>query len=351
MKETMRTLVVREDGSLEVRTVPVPSITPKQALVKTISCGICNGTDAKLIHRRFKGVGPDQYPLMLGHEAVGEVVKLGSEVKGYHLGDKVLLPFVDPDPVLYPGLGSAWGAYGEYGVVHDAAAYEEGTAPECAYAQTVLPADVDPVDAAMIVTLREVLSSIRRFGIRQGASVAVFGCGPVGLTFIRFMSLLGIHPLIAFDVKDEKIGEALANGADYAFNSRVTDPKQKIREICPDGVSHVLDAVGMLPLINQAMEFIRDQGKICCYGISPDCSMQLDWEKAPYNWQLHFQQFPGKAEEGQAHEQVMQWIRDGVIDLKDYISDYFSFDNILEAFERLEKRGISKKGIIVYGER
>ena len=348
MKKEMRTLVVNKDGSLEVRTLPLPRITPRQALVKTLSCGICNGTDAKLIHRRFKGVGPDQYPLMLGHEAVGEVVALGSEVKGYHLGDKVLLPFVDPDPELYPGLGSAWGGYSEYAVVHDALAYPPGEAPECAYAQTVLPEDVDPVDAAMIVTLREVLSSIKRFGIGEGSSVAVFGCGPVGLTFIRFMSLLGVHPLIAFDVKEEKIGEALENGADYAFNSRQTSPKEAILDICPGGVQYVLDAVGMLPLINQAMEFICDQGKICCYGISPDCHMELDWEKAPYNWQLQFQQFPSKAEEGQAHDQVMHWLRKGTISLKDYISDYFAFDDILEAFGKLEKREISKKGIIVY---
>ena len=65
-----------------------PSYNSKQALVKTISCGICNGTDEKLIHRTFKGVG--------------------SEVKGYHIGDKVLLPFVDPDPEKYGELDSAW---------------------------------------------------------------------------------------------------------------------------------------------------------------------------------------------------------------------------------------------------
>ena len=63
---------------------------------------------------------------------------------------------------------------------------------------------------------------------------------------------------------------------------------------------------------------------------------------------LQFQQFPSKVEEGEATDQVMQWIRDGVIDLKDYISDYFDFENILDAFEKLEKREISKKGIIVY---
>jgi L-iditol 2-dehydrogenase len=344
----MKTLVVDAHGKLEVREIPMPSYTSKQALVKTIACGICNGTDAKLIHGTFKGVGPDQYPLMLGHEAVGEVVETGSEVTTYHVGDRVLLPFVDADPLKYGELGSAWGAYSEYAVVNDAAAYGDGGAPECAYAQTILPDYVDPVDAAMIVTLREVLSSIKRFGIRENNSVAIFGCGPVGLTFIRFMSLLGVHPIIAFDVKQEKMQEALSMGADYAFNSTVQDPAQAVRSICPGGVQYVLDAVGMLPLINQAMSFIADQGKICCYGISPDTKMEIDWSRAPYNWQLQFQQFPSKKEEGEATNQILAWIRTGVIDLKDFISDYFAFDHILEAFEKLSRREIRKKGIIVY---
>lgn len=343
----MKTLVVEQDGSLKVREIPSPKYNENQALVKTISCGICNGTDAKLIHRTFKGVELSQYPLMLGHEAVGEVVEVGSRVTGYKIGDRVLLPFVDPDPELYGELGSAWGAYSEYAVINDVQAFGEN-APESAYAQTVLPQDIDPVDAAMIVTLREVLSSIKRFGIRENNSIAVFGCGPVGLTFIKFMSILGVNPIIAFDVVDDKVQEALAKGANYAFNSRTCDPKEEIRKICPDGVQFVLDAVGMLPLINQAMEFICDQGKICCYGISPDCNMQLDWSKAPYNWQLQFQQFPSKVEEGEANAQVISWIHAGIIDLKDYISDYFTFDQILEAFEKLEQRKIAKKGIIVY---
>ena len=56
---------------------------------------------------------------MLGHEGVGEVVEVGSKVKGLKVGDKVLLPFVDPDPENLPGLGSGWGALSEYAVVCD----------------------------------------------------------------------------------------------------------------------------------------------------------------------------------------------------------------------------------------
>lgn len=343
----MKTLVVNEDGKLEVREVEKPRINSKQALVKMICCGICNGTDAKLIHRKFKGFGPDQYPLMLGHEGVGEVVEIGADVKSFHIGDKVLLPFVDADQELYGDLKSGWGAFSEYGVVNDPEAYGAKDAPECAYGQTVLPEDIDPVDASMIITLREVLSSIKRFGIKANESIAVFGCGPVGLTFIHFLSLLGVHPIMAFDIIPEKLEEAKKAGADYVFDSK-GNVKECVRSICPQGVDYMLDAVGISALINQGMELIRDGGKICCYGISPNLDMNLDWSKAPYNWGLQFQQFPSKIEEGEATNQILAWIRAGAVDLKDYISDYFRFEDVLEAFEKLEKREIAKKGIVVF---
>lgn len=344
----MKSLIVEKDGSLSVKEIPIPRFHTGQALVKMISCGICNGTDAKLIQGVFKGFPKNRYPLMLGHEGVGEVIEVGGKVTTFRPGDKVLLPFVDADPEQYGALDSGWGAFSEYGVVTDPAAYPAGDAPECAYAQTVLPPFVDPVDAAMIITLREVLSSIRRFGITAEDSVAVFGCGPVGQTFIRFLSLLGVKKLIAFDIVDARLEEALSQGAAFAFNSKKENVSQRIREICPQGVRFVLDAVGMTPLINQAMDYICDGGKICCYGIAPSCEMQLDWSRAGYNWQLQFQQFPSKREEGEATGQILAWLADGTIRLKDYISDYFAFNHVLDAFALLKEHKIAKKGIVVF---
>ena len=347
----MKTLVVDKDGSLSIRETSMPKYNECQALVKTISCGVCNGTDSKLIHGNFKGFEEDRYPLMLGHEAVGRVIETGSKVTSFKVGDIVLLPFVDANDEL----DSAWGAFSEYGVVCDPAAYMAngvcpGTPefPECAFAQQVVPEFIDPVEASVIITLREVLSSIKRFGIKENDSIVVFGCGPVGLTFIKFMHILGVNPIIAVDIVDEKVEDAKAMGADYAFNSKYIDFDVKVREICPDGVKYVLDAVGISQIINQAMPIIADQGKICCYGISSNLNMNLDWSQAPYNWQLHFQQFPSKYEESLAHNQIIAWIKGGLIDLNDFISDIFHFDNILKAFDKLEKKEIAKKCIIRY---
>lgn len=346
----MKTLVVDKEGRLSIQEIPKPKYNDNQALVKMISCGICNGTDTKIIHGDFKGVESSDYPLMLGHEGVGRVVEVGKNVKGFHVGDVVLLPFVDPDFENYGTLGSAWGAYSEYGVVHDKEAYD-GDAPECAYAQTVVPTDIDPVDAAMIITLREVFGAIKHFDIKEKQSVAVFGCGPVGLTFVKFLKLLGAGPVIAVDRHESKLQDALEKGADYVFHAKKCNLREEMRKICPDGVEYVIDAVGNSDIINQAMELICDRGKICCYGISANCKMQLDWSGAPYNWQLVFQQFPSKIEEGEVNEQVISWIRDGSICLKDYISDYFEFDDILEAFEKLADKKIAKKAIVVYKDR
>jgi len=343
----MKTLVVNSDGQLEIKEVPIPKYNSKQALVKTISCGIC-GTDATIIKGGFKGFPREKYPLMLGHEGVGRVVEIGSEVTSFKVGDIVPLPFNSEDEEQYGSLGSAWGAFSEYGVINDKAAYQEGDIPEVAYAQQIVPADIDLVDAAMLVTLREVYSTISYFGIEKHDSIVVFGSGPVAVTFIKLMSLMGIESIIGIARSEEKQRILLENGATAAFNSRETDIQKEIRTLFPHGVKYVLDAVGTAEIINQAMELIKDRGEILCYGVPKYNQMQLDWSKAPYNWKLNFQQMPYKIEESESYDQILTWIREGKINLKDFISNYFPFENVLEAFEKYMNHQILKKAIIIY---
>lgn len=343
----MKTLVVNKDGSLAFREVPKPKFGPGQALVKTIACGMC-GTDVKLLHASFKGIPPSVYPVMLGHEGVGEVVEVGADVKGMKIGDKVLLPFVDPDPELYGELGSAWGALSEYAVVHDVKAYPEGKAPAAAYAQTVLEPDLDPVDAAILVTFREVLSSIRYFGIKPEDSVVVFGCGPVGLTFIKILRLLGCNDVIAVDIAYEKLTAAKEHGATKTINSAESDVTTAVRSQFPDGVKYVLDAVGLPLVANTAMTILADRGSILCYGVLEKEQITLDFSPASYNWNFICQQMPEKPEEGAAHPQIVEWIRQGKLVMKDFISEYFTFDGAIEAYEQLLSRKVLKKGIIKF---
>lgn len=338
-------------GALSVREVSMPKFTDCQALVKTLSCGVCNGTDMKLIHGTFKNM--HDYPMLLGHEAVGRVVETGSKVKGLKAGDVVLLPFIYG---MLDGYHSGWGGFAEYAVVGDMQAYvENGMGPgtplydEGVFAQTVIrPEDkVDPVEAAMVITFREVLSAIRRFGIQANANVVVLGAGPVGLCFTLFCRLLGASAIVTTDVWDDKLAQARRMGADIALNSRTADVEAEVLRLFPDGADYVIDAVGVNDLLNQAMRMIKYNGKVCGYGISPQLGMNLDWSGAPYNWNLHFVQFPSKLEEAQAHSQVMAWINGGILKPRDFISDVFRFDDILDAFSLVEQRKPTTQKIIV----
>ena len=159
---------------------------------------------------------------------------------------------MDPDPENLPGLGSGWGALSEYAVVCDPEAPWPDGAPDCAFAQTVLDDDLDPVDATMIVTFREVLSNIRYFGITPNDSVVVFGCGPVGLTYLKFMSLLGVKNLVACDILPEKLAQAKDYGATYLINSKEQDVAAEVRKLFPEGVDYVLDAAGVPATVDTA---------------------------------------------------------------------------------------------------
>ena len=198
----------------------------------------------------------------------------------------------------------------------------------------------------MIVTFREVLSCIRYFGIRPDDSVVVIGCGPVGQTYIKFLHLCGVKNLVACDIIPEKLEAARQHGAAWTINSREADATAEVRRLFPGGVDFVLDAAGFPAIVNQGMTMIKDRGAVLCYGVPEKEEITIDFSKCDYNWRVIYQQMPRKREEGAAHGQVMQWIRSGELVIRDFISDYFDFDDAVEAYARLLDHKILKKGII-----
>ena len=339
----MKSYVVYADGTRRIEEMPMPGYGEYDCLVQILSCGVCKGTDTKIIHGKFKGI--DDYPVVLGHEGVGRVVEKGSKVRNFEIGDMVLMPYWSDVP---EGYYSGWGTYSEYNVITDALAMEADglKADEFAYGQRKLPADFDPVSSAMIITFREVLSTMKRFGIQSGKSLVVLGMGPVGLSFVQFAKLLGVGPVIAIGNSDEKLDLAAARGADHLINSKKTDIVKAVRDILPDGVDYALDAVGSVDFINQALDMIVPDGKICIYGISEQSNTNVDWSRCPYNWTLHFHQFPSKKAESEAHDQIVSWIKEGVLDPADYISHVFDFEDIDKAFEKIERHEPMMKMVI-----
>ena len=151
----MRGLVIDGKGNIALKDdIPVPELSDYTAIVKTAACGICNGTDLKLREGHLNGF--DTYPAVLGHESVGRVLRTGKKVISYKEGDLVLRSGLDDT---YPLYHSLWGSFGEYGRVTDYQAMIRDGVTEADISnisQQVIPADIDPVDGVMVITLKEV---------------------------------------------------------------------------------------------------------------------------------------------------------------------------------------------------
>jgi threonine dehydrogenase-like Zn-dependent dehydrogenase len=338
----MKAAVIVRPGQLEIQEIPMPKFNDYQVLVEQLACGICTGTDWKLLEGHFKGF--TTYPAVLGHEAVGRVIKMGKKVRNFEIGDLVLRPGLE---IIGDGtsLYSGWGAFAEYGVAGDGKAMlEDGKVrPEDGwndiyFSQQKIPKGMNPVHGTMLITYKEVLSAIFRFGMRPNASIMILGMGPVGLSFVRFTKILGLGPIIAGDMESSRLNLAREMGADECLDVRKVKPETWVKEHVPEGLDFVVDAVGMTDLLNQAMNIVKFNGSICAYGISPQSRMNLVWEAGPYNWKLHVLQWPTFQEESATHHQIINWINMGVLDAGKFVTHVLPLSRLQEGLNLLRER-------------
>lgn len=332
----MKGLVVREAGMLKlVHDIPEPVMGPYEALVEVDACGICNGTDLKMIDGHFKGQNP--FPFVLGHESCGRVVQVGEKVKKFKVGDRVIRAKLRNTPQYYTG----YGAFSELALVAD---YQAMVADGMTnvlpnhLAEQVVPASIDPAKALMIITLKEVYSALKRFGVTKDSSVVVNGCGPVGQTMVKFCKVIGVKNLIATDIDDVRLAAGKKMGADIPVNPNKTPLANVVRETFPEGVDIFLDAVGNNQLINQGLDLVKFNGKVAVYGISPQYKAMIDWERAPYNWVLQFIQLPTFQEEAAVHDEVVNMVLDSSIDLDDFVSHVMPVEDYERGFDLVRGR-------------
>ncbi len=339
----MKGAVIVEPGKLEIwDDIPMPEMNDYQVLVEQLACGVCTGTDWKLLEGHFKGF--DTYPAVLGHEAVGRVVEKGKKVRNFEIGDMVLRPGLE---TIGDGtsLFSGWGAFAEYGVAGDWKAMqddgkldEEDGFLDLYYSQQTMPNTMDPNLGTFLITYKEVLSAMYRFGFGPNNRVLIFGMGPVGLSFVRFSKILGLNPVVACDLQKDRLTLAENMGADVCIHTAEEDIAQWTEANLPEGFDLIVDAVGITDLINLAMKMIAFNGKICTYGIAPKTGMNLDWEAAPYNWDLHFLQFPTFPEESATHNKIVSWIDMGILDPSQVVSHVMPLNDLMEALNLLRDR-------------
>jgi threonine dehydrogenase-like Zn-dependent dehydrogenase len=205
--------VVRVHGPDDVRLDEVarPEPGPRDAVVRVRACGIC-GTDLSYIsHGGLGGPGPE--PLALGHELAGVVAWVGDEVTDVAVGDRV---------VVHPGNDSL-GRIGN-------GAPEGGLSPELLVREAAgggrlfpVPPEMDLEVAALAEPLAVGMRAVEQARVSAGDTVAVFGCGPIGLFAIASLVDQGVADVVAVDLSPRRLELALELGAGAALNPAETD--------------------------------------------------------------------------------------------------------------------------------
>ena len=277
----MKAAVLREPGALlQVEDVDLTPPGPGQVRVRIAASGLCR-SDVSV----QDGTIPQALPTVLGHEGAGVVVELGPGVTSLATGDHVVLSWLAPcrhcafclegrAELCEHGMDHAFaGPYGTIGGEAVWAAFGTGTLAE----ETVVPAAaairIDPAFSLELAALlgcavvTGVGAVIRTAGVAPGETVAVVGCGGVGLSAIQGARLAGAAAVIAIDVIGAKLEMARANGASHTLDASQGDPVAAVRELTGGrGVDHAVEVVGSSSSISQAYALARRGGTVTVVG-------------------------------------------------------------------------------------
>lgn len=350
----MFSVAVREPGRVAIVEIPKPVAGPYEAIVRSVTAFICNATDRKLVAGHFPGIGPERYPLLLGHECAGIVETVGDRVRSFAPGDHVIGGLLlKPTDNRY---ASGWGGNSEYVVATDhAAMVADGVADEAhGWADVFqvmrsVPKDIPFESAALLCTWREVYAGFSDFQLRAGDDLLIFGAGPVGLSFCRFARLLGLGWVGVVDPVAPKREKASALGADDTFapGAPVLRDLGRRRGRLLDAV---VDAVGSEDVINAALPLIRMGGSVCVYGVLGSPRLCIAKDSGPYNFNLFMHQWPTRTAEAAAQEPLIRWIREGRLSHTDFVSSEFPVHDIERALRATEEPA-SIKTLLRFGAR
>ncbi len=266
MNKEMTAVIFSDIGKYEIAKRPVPEIkTPNGMLVKVLAASIC-GTDVHIF------ADPPGYPatkgIVAGHEFVGEVVEVGSGVKVFQPGDRLICDNNLPCGVCDACLS------GHYNVCENVTAM--GVDIDGVFSQYVVIPESSavriskdtPIDTAIFAEpINCVMGGVTRLKVSPGNTVLVLGGGPIGMYYTSLLKANGASKVFVSEVSEFRAEYAMKSGADRIINPIKENLKEEIlKETDGHGVDIVVDAVGVL--INDAIDCVCPAGQVLLFGLN-----------------------------------------------------------------------------------
>jgi len=342
-----------KDAPVTVETILVPDPGPGEALVDVLTCGVCQ-TD---VHYKVGGVS-DDFPFLLGHEATGIVSAVGDDVRDLAPGDRVILNWraVCGD-CRACSRGEPWYCF----ATHNASqkmTLEDGTPLEPAlglgaFAEKTLVAagqctkiegDLAPEQYAAVGLLgcgvmAGVGAAINTGEVRLGESVAVIGCGGVGVAAIAGAALAGATTIIAVDIDDAKLEQAKKFGATHTVNSANTDPVEGIQELTGGfGADVVIDAVGIKDTFIQAFQARDLAGRVVLVGVpDPGTTWEIPLDEVFGRGGAIKSSWYGDTLPSRDFPMLIDQYRLGRLDLDAFVSERITLEDVEPAFDKMAR--------------
>jgi len=354
----------KEAGPMTVEDIELPDPVGHQVLVKEYASGICH-SQLHQIHR------PRSTPLVLGHEATGQVLAIGSEVTHVSPGDDVLLTFQPRDlrhTNRQPGVAGVELEGGERAVSPQIFTWATHTIADDQYVIPLAPGTPTDVTAIVGCAVLTGAGAVMRSGeVRAGQSVAVWGVGGVGLNAIAAARIIGADPVIAVDLDDEKLALARKFGATHLINAAETDPVEAIRALTPGpdgahgfrgmpiaGVDFAFDVVANQQSFLQAFRSTRSSrntiqpgGTTVVVGV-PQGDLQLPAVEMLVHERQVRGTIGGTSIPGEDIPTYLDWHRTGQLDLDALVTSRVGIDEINEATKMLDEGKVLGRSIIEF---
>ena len=275
----MKALVLEKYSEFVYMDVPDPEIGNNEVLIRVMACGIC-GSD---VNGMDGSTGRRIPPVIMGHEASGVIVQVGSDVRDWSPGDRVTF-----DSTVYP-LDDWFTLEGMYNLSdnREVLGVSPGTYKrDGAFAEYIaipahilynIPDSVSFEQAAMVEAVAVALHSINISGLKTGDKCVVVGTGMIGISIIKLLKISGASKIIAIDINSKRLEQARKSGADQIFLSTEEDLDEKIKIVTGNrGADISYEAVGKSETVNMAINVLRKGGKVVLVGnVSPRVEFPL----------------------------------------------------------------------------
>ncbi len=332
-------LAVNQPGWMEKEK---PVAGPMDAIVKPIALAPCS-SDTHALHG---GIGPKKN-LILGHEAIGEIVEVGDMVTRFKPGDKVVVPCTTPDwmqPTVqgeynahdsgltasFKFLGSKDGVMAEFFHVNQADAN-----------LVMLPEGMKPEAALMVVDMMSTgFHGVELADVQFGDTVVVIGIGPVGLMAVAGAKLRGAGRIMVVGTRPNCVKIAREYGATDVISYKEGDIVQQVMALCPKGVDRAIIAGGNQETFAQAVTMVKPGGVVANVNFfDPTEVLAMPayiWGLGMANKDIRGGFCPGGA---LRMEKMLNIVKYGRVDTTKLITHTFhGFDKIEEAFMLMDQK-------------